>query len=96
MSAAEVVNCDRCDYRVRLRRDGTYASHTLGSLTTALCEYSGKPYARHMGSFRVTQRGPDNVATEWIAECRCGRVWLGPEYDAVEQLWRDHTRSGAR
>jgi hypothetical protein len=87
--AAETVECDRCGKRVRLHADDTYAPHVYGRAKTP-CEYSGQAYARHMGSFRVTQRRPDGTATEWMASCRCGRLWLGPIHAAVETQWRRH------
>jgi hypothetical protein len=87
--AAETVECDRCGKKVRLRADDTYAAHTYGRAKTP-CEYSRTKYARHMGTFRVTQRDWDGIATEWMAACRCGLVWLGPTHAAVETPWRRH------
>lgn len=87
--AAEIVECDRCGKRTRLRADDTYTPHVYGRAKTP-CEYSGAKYARHMGSFRVTQRDLNGHATEWMAACRCGRVWLAPIHIAVETPWRRH------
>lgn len=85
--AGETVNCFLCDRRVRLRADGTYGPHPS---TGVRCSYTGRRHDRHSVIIRVAQRGQDHKATEWAAQCLCGRVWVGPSYKAVDEAWVAH------
>lgn len=90
----EKVECDQCGLKVKLLADDVIADHgwtRYGERTE--CSYSGRKYSRHGGSFRVTQRGPDDKATEWVCNCRCGRVWVGPDHKSVEKPWSEHVES---
>lgn len=94
MNLIEKAECDRCGIKARILADGAYAKHgyTQYGVRTE-CEYSGKKYARHTGSFRVTERDSNNIATEWVCNCRCGKVWLGPDHESVEQPWVAHVEA---
>lgn len=84
------VECDHCGKKVRLRRDDTYGVHSFRMFgDNHRCERSEKPYARHMGEFRIVARSPN----QWLCECRCGETFLGASYENVEARWEAHTRA---
>jgi DNA-directed RNA polymerase subunit M/transcription elongation factor TFIIS len=100
------VECDRCGKKVRLHNDGTLPKHeytsfqydsrhriAAGSRTRRECEHSGKRYAFHLGTFFVSARSADGMATTWTAHCRCGESWTGATHDEVEALWGNHCRA---
>jgi hypothetical protein len=91
MTAAERVECDGCGKKVRLHADGTVADHSWRYHSVEHhCDRSGTAYtrhARHMGTFRIVTRDP----IVWLCECRCGESFLGPEYEAVEGPWKQHS-----
>jgi hypothetical protein len=72
-----------------------YAGRRIASKTRVVCKDSGRSWPTHGGSFVVTKRGPDAVATEWAATCDCGETWLGPEYADVELEWSAHCKQAA-
>ena len=93
-SLARIVECDGCAEEVELRDDGTYPQHRIGIFEPPeLCGRSGKRYAFHMATFYVTERDASGKATEWIAQCRCGESWTGPDYRDVEALWAAHNQA---
>lgn len=90
-SAPEKVECDHCGMKVRLLKDGTYSEHGWkrhGVFNR--CEKSLRKYAFHMGEFRIIQRDANGKGITWLAECRCGEGWTGPEYEDVESQWSAH------
>lgn len=84
---AERVICDGCGCKASLRVDGTYGQHGFTQYGQKVaCDRVGTPHARHAGDFHIVKRDP-NV---WMCQCRCGDVFLGPEYSDVESQWVDH------
>jgi len=94
MTTIETVTCFYCEKQVQLCKDGTYRKHTYGS-RGPVCKKSGQPHNRHSGEFKVTQRDENGKAVEWVANCLCGRVFLGATYDAVDASWSEHSKEEA-
>jgi hypothetical protein len=45
---------------------------------------------KHGASFEVVDRGPDHVATAWLASCKCKVRFIGATYEEAEDKWRQH------
>ena len=88
------AECDYCGHVVRIRRDGTVGKHgyTQRGLKVE-CYDSGKPYAFHLGSFRVIERDENRQATLWLCECRCGETKTAPDYVPLEKWHSEHYKA---
>jgi hypothetical protein len=85
------VRCDDCGLLVRPLADDTVPEHRYTRHGVKYrCVASGKRYSRHTGTFTVIQRAPSGHAVLWLASCRCGHTWTGPDYGDVERPWAGH------
>ncbi len=83
------AECDWCGKKIRIRQDGTIGTHHYMKHGRKVeCGHSGKPYAFHMGTFRVIKRDANAKATLWLCECRCGATETAPDYAPLVQ-WHD-------
>lgn len=83
----ERVECDHCGKKITLRTDDIIPDHGWTHRGVFHhCEDSGKRYARHMASFFCANR----PGRPFVAQCRCGAVWIDPDYKVAEKQWADH------